>query len=218
MVIKLFNPKKSLAHFSDIKPIRNFNIDPEVESERLIAFKYVTKEIRRKKLLGEVAEAGVMFGYFARYISEAFPDKELHLFDTFSGFDKDELQHDHNSGLLTNAYNYDMFDNNSVDKVKSSIPDAIYHIGKFEDTMNEAKDLTFAFTSIDMDLYQPTLQALDFFYPRMVDNGYIFVHDYNHPEDFHGARAAVHDFETFNSLNLKMIPLPDYSGTMAIIK
>ena len=39
-------------------------------------------------------------------------------------------------------------------------------------------DYGYAFVNIDVDLYKPLLAGLEYFWPRMAENGYIFVHDY----------------------------------------
>lgn len=199
-----------------IKPIRRFDIDPEVESERLLTLKYCVGEIERKGVDGEVAEAGVMCGYFARYLSLMFPKRELHLFDTFTGFNKDELGIDQ-CGFLTNNHDYSMFDNAPLERVMEILPDANYHIGLFNDAKDRVFDRTFCFVSLDMDLYTPIYQGLEFFYPRLQKGGYIFVHDYNHPDDFHGVKQAIYDYEEEHGY-LCMVPIPDYSGTVVITK
>jgi hypothetical protein len=48
----------------------------------------------------------------------------------------------------------------------------------------------FAFVNLDMDLYLPTLKALQFFAPRLTHGGVIQVHDYFHP-DLPGVKQAV---------------------------
>ncbi|MCH5249317.1 MAG: hypothetical protein J1E98_05275 [Lachnospiraceae bacterium] len=42
-------------------------------------------------LSGACAEAGVFEGGFAKYINEYFPNRSLHLFDTFEGFDERDI-------------------------------------------------------------------------------------------------------------------------------
>lgn len=202
--------------FDSIVPIRRFDIDPEVESERLLTLKYISHEIDRHDITGSVAEAGVMCGYFARHIHNAFPERDIHLFDTFTGFNKNELDVDRGQ-FLTNKYDYSMFNDASIDKVKSILPDAFYHIGIFNDTKDEVSNETFCFVSLDMDLYTPTLQGLEFFYPRLSKGGYIFLHDYNHPDDFYGVKSALYEYESMHG-SLHIVPLPDYSGTVVISK
>ena len=54
---------------------------------------------------------------------------------------------------------------------------------------NEVKDLKFQFVHIDVDLYKPTLESLEFFYPRLIKGGVIVCDDYNF-SDFPGAKKA----------------------------
>ncbi len=52
--------------------------------------------------------------------------------------------------------------------------------GHFPDSLVQIKDLEnllFAFVSIDVDLYLPTLSGLEFFCPRLSKGGFIFLHD-----------------------------------------
>lgn len=202
--------------YDEIHPIRHFDIDPEVESERLISLKYLINEIKRKNLEGDIAEAGVMCGYFAKYLNQGLPNKQLHLFDTFNGFKKDELEYD-KKNYLTNKHDYKMFDCAPLEKVQSILPMAHYHIGYFNDTKDEVDNSTFCLVSLDMDLFIPTYQGLEFFYPRLNNGGYILLHDYNHPDDFYGVKSAVYKYEKeYEPLNI--VPLPDYSGTVVIVK
>ena len=62
------------------------------------------------------------------------------------------------------------------------------------------KDLKFSFIHIDLDLYKPTLETLNFFYPKLVDGGVIICEDYN-CSDFPGAKIAIDDFLSKNNVN-----------------
>lgn len=44
----------------------------------------------------QCAEAGVFTGDFAKYINQYFPDRKLHLFDTFKGFDQRDIDKEKN--------------------------------------------------------------------------------------------------------------------------
>ena len=46
--------------------------------------------------------------------------------------------------------------------------------------------------NIDADLYAPSIEALQFFYPRLANGGAILVHDYNHT--WNGVPKAVDEF------------------------
>jgi O-methyltransferase len=46
---------------------------------------------------------------------------------------------------------------------------------------------------IDVDLYQPTLDSLEFFWPRLADGGFVVVDDYGSSQ-FPGATTATNEF------------------------
>jgi len=51
--------------------------------------------------------------------------------------------------------------------------------GIFPDTSDPIKKNTFSFVHLDTDLYDGTLQSLNFFYNRMQQGGIIMTHDYS---------------------------------------
>ena len=61
---------------------------------RCSSLELVANEILERNTPGAVAELGVYRGEFARLINVAFPDRKLYLFDTFSGFDKEQVRED----------------------------------------------------------------------------------------------------------------------------
>lgn len=73
----------------------------------------------------------------------------------------------------------------------------------------------FVFVSIDVDLYQPILSCLEFFFPLLVQGGYIFVHDYN-SVNYRGVRPALREF--CKKKNINYFPLSDGSGSAIISK
>src|SRR5437879_4756651 len=54
----------------------------------------------------------------------------------------------------------------------------VYHKGWLPEKFQEVKDRRFSFVHIDVDLYQPTLDSLAFFYPRTTSGGIILSDDY----------------------------------------
>ena len=86
--------------------------------------------------------------------------------------------------------------------------------GFFPDTAKGLED-QFVFVSLDADLYDPILEGLNYFYPRLQNGGYIFIHDYNN-DLYKGARKAVDEFCDSNGLSA--IPLPDSCGTAVLKK
>ncbi len=151
-----------------------------------------------------VAEAGVFEGDFAKWINQFFPDRKLHLFDTFEGFDERDIQKE---GDLSNVKAGDY--NNTSERIvieKMILPEKVLiHKGFFPETANGIED-DFCFVNLDMDLYDPTLKGLEFFAGKMVKNGAILVHDY-FSTDFYGPRKAVDEF--IKHKNYAIYPIGD---------
>ena len=69
--------------------------------------------------------------------------------------------------------------------------------------------------SLDADLYEPIYNGLQFFYPKLVRGGYIFVHDFNN-DSYKGSRKAVEQFCSEQEINF--VPIPDAGGSAVICK
>ena len=181
---------------------------------RLATLELVAHEINSKGLTGAVAELGVYKGKFARYINQYFPERTLHLFDTFEGFDEKDIKAEVQGSFSDGKQD---FSNTSVEKVLALMPNpqqCIVRKGFFPET---AKGLTeeFVFVSLDTDLYEPIYNGLNYFYPLLKKGGYIFIHDYNN-DGYKGVRHAVEKFCAEN--NISAVPIPDGCGTAIITK
>ena len=64
--------------------------------------------------------------------------------------------------------------------------------------------------NIDVDLYKPIKAGLEYFWPRMVENGYIFVHDY-FSNSYAGSRKAIDEFAKEKGLGFTPI-----GGTLSV--
>lgn len=170
---------------------------------------------------GNVAECGVCMGEFAYYINKYFPSKTLYLFDTFSGFDEKDLLVERSLNdvhFLNSMFNDQQLfaaANEQVVLGRMLHPEkCILKKGYFPETAEGMED-QFCFVNLDMDLYQPMLAGLRFFYGRMCSGGVILMHDYFHPE-LPGVKQAVKDFERENQMSLCKIPIGDF-GSIAVI-
>ena len=67
-----------------------------------------------------------------------------------------------------------------------------------------------------MDFEQSIYDALQYFYPRLIGGGYMFVHDYS--SDLRGVEKAVDRFEIEQGQYISKVPLCDKSGTIVITK
>ncbi len=136
------------------------------------------------KVPGEMAEVGVFLGGTAALMLDAAPGKHLHLCDTFAGLPAggDYLAKGEYAGSLA-----------SVQRTLHAYTGRVtFHQGLFPDeTGHEIADLRFSFVHLDMDLYEGTLGALRFFWPRMNPGGIMLCHDY---PQIAGIVRAIHEF------------------------
>lgn len=167
------------------------------------------RDIQTELIPGSLAECGVAQGTTSRFIHNALPDRRLYLFDTFSGFDQRD----------SDAAGDTRFKDTSVARVLRTIGDdhnIIVRQGYFPETTRGLENESFAFVMIDFDKYDPTLAALEFFYPRLSRGGYLFIHDYNSTES---GRACFKALTTFLSdKSEKPIGIPDSWGTAVLRK
>lgn len=187
---------------------------------RYRTFEFVANEIEAQNLPGDIAEFGVFRGSFAALINKKFPNRKMFLFDTFYGFDQDELKNEIELGR-TDAEFGRFYAETSEDIVRQVLtyPEQVVFLkGLFPQSVNDqAANTKYCFVSIDVDFEKSIYQGLLFFYPRMCEGGYIFVHDYN-SHNLVGVKNAVDRFEKEQHIKLKKVPLADRSGTLVIVK
>lgn len=119
-----------------------------------------------------VAEGGVFQGEFAKEINRAFPQSSLYLFDTFEGFDRRDIETERQNGYSIEKENHLSITSEEI--VLSKLPhrqNAVIRKGYFPETAAGLEALRFQFVNLDFDLYNPILEGLRFFYPRIARGG-----------------------------------------------
>ncbi len=182
---------------------------------RMMSLQLAAERIVVKNVLGAIAEVGVYRGEFAAVLNQLFSDRTLYLFDTFEGFSGNDLL-DGEEGKHSQAAVGD-FENTNVELVMSRMvhPEKVVVLKGYFPASTEGLEDTFALVSLDVDLYKPTVAGLDYFYPRLVKGGCIFIHDYNNRR-YKGVRKAVDEFTEANGVPL--VQLPDFAGTAVLPK
>ena len=201
---------------------------------RVRELELLVKEIKDHKLLGAMAEVGVMGGGFSKLLKRYFPEKDLYLYDTFSGFDGRDTGEEYDNGSIDQTW-ANVFKLVSYERTKDYIgyeSTCHYRVGYFPETVeDEEKELRFSLVSLDADLYNPTLAGLEFFYPRLEEGGYILIHEYNarllddyaiingvrELSCFYGIKEAVNEFEKRHG-HICKVPITDHNGTVVITK
>jgi O-methyltransferase len=168
------------------------------------------RELTEREVPGALAELGVFRGDFSSLMSSYLPDRDVHLFDTFEGFDPRDVEIDARAGVVDEFTDFSGTDPESV-RARFPRPERVHiHAGRFPDSTTGVEEVAFALVSLDADLYAPILSGLEWFYPRLSPGGYILVHDYNNAA-FGGAKQAVREFQ--GRTGLPLTPLPDWGGT-----
>jgi len=147
------------------------------------------------RLEGDFAECGVYKGgtaFLIAYTLESNPiqNKQLHLFDTFSGMpataERDPSVH--KRGDLGDV------SLNIVRDYLRMFRFVFFHPGLIPKTFEAVKDGQFAFVHIDVDLRQTTNDCLSFFYDRMVRGAVMISDGYGFAEYEFAKKQAVDDF------------------------
>ena len=94
---------------------------------------------------GPYVEIGVYKGGSAWWLAALARQqvRELHLFDTFTG-----IPH---KGPYDEEHEVGDFSDTSYESVKSAIPDAIFHVGVFPETLQNIPPINPAFVHVDCD-------------------------------------------------------------------
>jgi O-methyltransferase len=218
--------KKAYVSFCDFLSNRNLHITEALiyqptkwrfgshvrDFNRMASLQLVAQDIERRNTVGAVAEVGVFQGSFASHINAMFPDRKLYLFDTFEGFDSRDVKDEQSRGLSDGGQD---FSATSVEHVMRQMPHpemCVPRKGYFPETANGLEE-TFAFVSLDTDLYAPIYSGLEWFYPRLSHGGFIFVHDFNNAL-YPGASKAVIDYCAEHKIGYAL--LPDGGGTAVV--
>lgn len=185
-------------HYTD--PVRRMTAD------------LLAREIKNRRLPGNIAELGVFRADFAVFLQEIFPEKTFYLFDTFSGFNREQ----HSRDINAFGVGFEDFGDTSVEYVKKRLDSSLCVIkpGFFPESAVGVND-PFCFVSIDVDLYEPTLAGLEFFWPRLVSGGYIMVHDYGYLP-YEGCGKAIREF--CQKYGLSFTPVSDRAVSAILAK
>jgi len=139
---------------------------------------------------GDTAECGAYQGASSLLICQRISGlkKKHHVFDSFEGLSA--------PGIKDGCYwkKGDLTTDEQIIKNRLKPFDfVVYHKGWIPHTFCRVRNETFCFVHIDVDLYQPTLDSLAFFYPRINAGGIILCDDYGF-STCPGARKAMDAF------------------------
>lgn len=175
--------------------------------------KWTVRELTRwtSELEGDIAECGSYVGVTAWFIAkETAANVDIYLFDSFEGLsapgENDEVRssdvHSWRKGDLTAT-------EDELRKNLAGFKNIHVMKGWIPERFSEVEAHRFRLVHIDVDLYEPTLKSLDFFYPRLVDRGVIVMDDYGY-NTCPGAYRAANEYA--DAVGARIIHLPTGQG------
>jgi len=169
---------------------------------RHIVLFQLLKSVLQTHVDGCVAECGCFKGQsaygLASILRESSFKSKLLVFDSFEGLSDLEIYDCNKVRTLSSeeiAQQKKQFAV-SLELVKENLKDfdfIDYYKGWIPTRFDDVKDKTFIFVHIDVDLYRPIKDSLEFFYPRISNGGIICLDDYG-LNQFPGAKKAVDEF------------------------
>ena len=163
---------------------------------------------------GAVAECGCYLGLssyllcsFLTRSDPLFCGSGYHIFDSFQGLSEptadddvpDDWENAKNLRVMTQRGRFAA----PLDEVKANLrdfPGITFHPGWIPLTFKGLPETRYRFVHVDVDLYDPTLDAFNYFYPRLSAGGVIASDDYSWP----GARMAIDQFCMERGLALRV--------------
>jgi hypothetical protein len=163
------------AWFEDEGFLRDFDrLEPE--TRRTADRKYFLRSLLSlaKGLPGDTAECGVWTGSSSWFICRALEGSGTthHGFDSFEGLSSPEPE----DGPYWHAGDLRTVEDTARSRLEGF--DAILYPGWIPDRFDEVADRAFCFVHLDVDLYRPTLDSLEFFYERTLAGGILLFDDH----------------------------------------
>ncbi len=206
---RLVYPKYKFSEFGrlfleDDNFLRYYESFEGTENYRSLDRKYTLDQLMKlvASVEGDTAECGAFRGASSYLICRrmAGSGKKHHVFDSFEGLSDPQPEDgaywkggDLSSSEIIIRDNLKDFDN------------VVYHKGWIPQKFYEVEDSKFSFVHLDVDLYQPTIDSLEFFYERMGSGGIILCDDYGFAT-CPGAKKAMDSFFADKSEGIVRLP------------
>jgi len=157
---------------------------------------------------GDTAECGVYKGCGSYIIldsnKESSFDRVHHVFDSFEGLSNPSGK----DGEYWTANDLSI-EEDFVRKNLIKFKNVEFYKGWIPNRFDEVRERNFSFVHVDVDLYEPTLDSIRFFYERINTGGLFVCDDYGFLT-CPGATAAIDEF--LISKQEKMVSLPGGGG------
>jgi O-methyltransferase len=197
---------------------------------RIYALARAVEYVTAQRIPGAIVECGVwrggsMMAIALTLLRLGVTDRELYLFDTFSGMTapgEEDVKHTGERAadmLATSSRDSDDWAVASLDDVKAAVlgvgyPEERIHFvqGPVEETLPGSAPGQIALLRLDTDWYASTKHSLVHLYPHLSPGGVVIVDDYAY---WQGARQAVDEYIAEHELPLLLNRI-DYTARIAV--
>ncbi len=197
---------------------------------RVYALVRAVEYVARRPVPGALVECGVwrggsMMAVALTLLELGVTDRDLYLFDTFSGMTEPENEDVKLTGeraadlLAQEGQDSHVWAIATLDEVREAMlgvgyPEERIHFvqGPVEETLPEHAPAEIALLRLDTDWYASTRHELVHLYPRLVQGGVLVLDDYGY---WQGARQAVDEYVAENGLAL-LLNRVDNNGRVAL--
>lgn len=178
----------------DVKFVSLFNefnvlagINNEIDSA-LYARLYILRQLAtQQKDKGNFAECGVYAGMSMFFVADLCKNKFIGI-DSFEGVSE------------PNEYDSDYFKSKKLsismsfaEKILKNFDNVDLYKGWIPEVFNKLDDKQYSYVNIDVDLYNPTKNSIEYFWPKLIKGGVLICDDYG-SDKTPGARKAMNDF------------------------
>jgi len=197
---------------------------------RIYALRRAVEYVVSRPVGGSIVECGVwrggsMMAVALTLLRLGITDRDLYLFDTFTGMTEpgeEDVKHSGESaadvlaGSSRESHDWAVA---SIDQVREAVlsvgypEDRIHFVqGRVEDTLPAQAPADIGLLRLDTDWYASTKHELVHLYPRLAPGGVLIIDDYAY---WQGARQAVDEYIEENALPLLLNRI-DYTARIAV--
>jgi len=178
-------PTSQLASSADICDPKAKPIKDSIIAYELGVVEQLLKKIQEENISGSVIEFGVFQGQNLKYIvdicDKILLNRDIYGFDSFEGLSTPSRQHD------LSCWHAGQYAANFDEVVKYLHADTRQDVhlikGWFKDSLQQEQALSIkevAYARIDCDLYQPTVECLEYLTTRLVDRAVLVFDDWTY--------------------------------------
>lgn len=157
--------------------------------------KYLINVINDRDVNGSVVEFGCYVGEAGKYIMKCLTESnkniQFHVYDSFEGLPP-LSKHEEGMGWQPGTLNTTE-DVLKANYANNNLAWPYIHKGWFSNIANSDVPDKISFAFLDGDFYDSIYDSLKLVWPKLLNGGYILVHDYQRP-DLPGVEAAIKDY------------------------